>query len=83
MLRHSLLTTGQLLKCQRCGGQLIRSWDELDCLQCGALHTEDGKLLTYYAQELKLHLVRRRRRRSFGSYKKKQLSESIAGADRG
>ncbi len=83
MFKYSLLETRQPTRCQRCGGQLIRSWGELDCLQCGALHTEEGKLLTYYAQELGLQLVKRRRRRSFGSYKKKQLSESIAGTDRG
>jgi len=83
MFKYSLLATGQIPKCQRCGGQLIRSWGEIDCLQCGALHTEGGKLITYYAQELGLQLVRRRRRRSFGGYKKKQLSESIAGTDRG
>ncbi len=82
MSKNSLLATEKLLKCQRCGGQLIRSWGEIDCLQCGALHTEEGKLLTHCAEELGLHLPRRRRRRSFGSYKKKQLSESIAGTNK-
>ncbi|MFC1977876.1 hypothetical protein ACFLWS_06415 [Chloroflexota bacterium] len=83
MFEHSLLETRQNTRCQRCGGQVIRSWGEITCLQCGALHTEGGKLLTYDAQELGLELVKRRRRRSFGSYKKKQLSKSIAATDRG
>ncbi|MBI2329180.1 MAG: hypothetical protein HYU85_06055 [Chloroflexi bacterium] len=83
MLEHSFLETGQPARCQRCGGQLIRSWGEIDCLQCGAIHTAEGKLLTYYAQESGLNLVRRRQRRSFGSYKKKQLSQPIAATSQG
>ncbi len=82
MFKNSPLEVRQPTRCQRCGGQLIRSWGEFDCLQCGALHTEEGKLLTYYAQELGLDLPRRRRRRSFGSYKKKQQSQPVAVADR-
>jgi len=68
MVKHSLLETKQLLRCQRCGGQLIRFYDEISCLQCGALYTEEGKLATYSARKLGLHLPRRRRRRTFGSY---------------
>ena len=30
--------------CQRCGGQLIRSYDDISCLQCGATPTEEGEL---------------------------------------
>ena len=30
--------------CQRCGGQLIRSYDDINCLQCGATPTEEGYL---------------------------------------
>ena len=33
-------------RCQRCGGQLIRSYDDICCLQCGARHTKDGYLET-------------------------------------
>ena len=55
MLKHSLLETKQAPRCQRCGGQLIRSYDEIGCLQCGAPHTEEGKLATYSAQELRPH----------------------------
>ncbi len=83
MFKQSLSETRRPTRCQRCGGQVIPSWSEISCLQCGALHTEDGKLLTYYVQELGLHLARRRRRRSFGGYKKKQLSEAIAGMNKG
>ena len=46
------LETRQHHKCQRCGGQLIRSHDEINCLQCGAPHTAEGKLmLTFSIQE--------------------------------
>ncbi len=84
MLNHSLLEIRHSTRCQRCGGQVIRSWGDIGCLQCGALHTEEGKLITYYAEEVGLNLVkRRRRRRSFGGYKKKQLSGAIAGTGRG
>ena len=83
MLKHSFLETRQPTRCQRCGGQVIRSWGEITCLQCSALHTREGRLLSDCAQELGLQLVKRRRRRSFGSYKKKRLSESLAGTDRG
>ncbi len=83
MFKNSLLETRQPLGCQRCGGQLIRSGDEIGCLQCGASHTEEGKLTTYAAQELGLHLLRRRRRRSFGGYKKRQLGEPIALTSKG
>ena len=42
----------QLLRCQRCGGQVLRLSDDISCLQCGAPHTKEGKLATYFAQEL-------------------------------
>ncbi len=32
-------------KCQRCGGQLLRSYDEVTCFQCGAPHTQEGNLV--------------------------------------
>ena len=35
--------------CQRCGGQLIRSYDEVNCLQCGAPHTVEGKLVLAFS----------------------------------
>jgi len=43
----------QLLRCQRCGGQLLDYYGDVSCLQCGAPHTEGGKLATYFAQELR------------------------------
>ena len=69
MLKHSLLETKQAPRCQRCGGQLIRCYDEIGCLQCGAPHTEEGKLATYPAQELSGYLpTGRRRRNALGGY---------------
>lgn len=38
------LETRQRHICQRCGGQLIHSHGEINCLQCGAPHTAEGKL---------------------------------------
>ena len=70
MFKYSLTETKQPPRCQRCGGQVIRFPDEIGCLQCGAPHTEDGKLATYSARKLGLHLPRRRRRRTFGGYNK-------------
>lgn len=52
MLKYSFSETRKLVGCQRCGGQLIRSYDDIGCLQCGAEHTENGELTTYTAQEL-------------------------------
>ena len=51
--------------CQRCAGQLLRHYDEIGCLQCGAPHTEEGKLATYSAQEFSLDLPRRGRRSAY------------------
>ncbi len=73
MFKHSLLETKHPTTCQRCGGQIIRSWGEIACLQCGALHTQEGELLTHYAQELGLQLVKRGQRRSFGSYRRRSV----------
>jgi len=56
MLKYSFLESKQPHRCQRCGGQLIRSYDDIDCLQCGAPHTAQGKLAIYPAQELDLNL---------------------------
>lgn len=44
--------TKQLFICQRCGGQVLHFSDGINCLQCGAAHTKEGKLATYSAQEL-------------------------------
>ena len=52
MVFNANLETRQSRICKRCGGQLIRSHDEINCLQCGAPHTEEGRLvLTFSAQE--------------------------------
>jgi Zn finger protein HypA/HybF involved in hydrogenase expression len=36
----------QRSRCRRCGAQLTSSYDEIGCIQCGAVHTKDGKLET-------------------------------------
>ena len=46
---HSALKDRRVLKCQRCGGQLVRSDGDIGCLQCGAIHTADGTLETISA----------------------------------
>ena len=46
---HSALKDRRVLKCQRCGGQLVRFDDDIGCLQCGAIHTADGRLETINA----------------------------------
>lgn len=32
-------------KCQRCGGQVFQNYGSFECLQCSALHTEQGRLI--------------------------------------
>ncbi len=68
MLKYSFLEAELFPRCQRCGGQVIRSYDELDCLQCSAPHTEEGKLARYPAQELGFSLLRRGRRGRRSAY---------------
>lgn len=34
------------MRCQKCGGQLLRYYDDIGCLQCGAIHIADGRLET-------------------------------------
>ena len=46
---HSAIKDGRVLECQRCGGQLVRSDGDIGCLQCGAIHTADGRLETISA----------------------------------
>ena len=58
MVNHLLLETKQRHLCQRCGGQVLHSYDDISCLQCGAPHTREGKLVsTYSAQEFKALLT--------------------------
>ncbi|MFC1977868.1 hypothetical protein ACFLWS_06375 [Chloroflexota bacterium] len=37
--------TRQVPRCQRCGGQVLRFYDGISCLQCGASYTEEDKLV--------------------------------------
>jgi hypothetical protein len=34
----------KLQRCQRCGGQLIHSYGDIECLQCGAGYATDSRL---------------------------------------
>ena len=45
IVSNANLETKQYHMCQRCGGQLVHSYDDINCLQCGALHTEEGELV--------------------------------------
>ncbi len=36
----------KLQRCQRCGGQLIHSYGDIGCLQCGAVYATDSRLET-------------------------------------
>lgn len=36
----------KLQRCQRCGGQLIHSYGDIECLQCGADYATDSWLET-------------------------------------
>ena len=52
IVSNANLATKQCHICQKCGGQLINSYGDINCLQCGAPHTEEGKLvLTFSIQE--------------------------------
>ena len=46
MVKQMLSETKQRHICQRCGGQVMRFYDDVSCLQCGATHTEEGELLS-------------------------------------
>ena len=35
----------RITTCQRCGGDVLLNYDEINCLQCGAEHDENGELL--------------------------------------
>jgi ribosomal protein L37E len=37
--------TKRLYKCQRCGGQVLHFSSSTSCLQCGATHTKEGKIV--------------------------------------
>ena len=61
IVSNANLETKQCHICQRCGGQLIHSYDDINCLQCGAPHTEEGKLvLTFSIQQYEALLALRK-----------------------
>jgi len=37
--------TKRVIRCQRCGGEVLHFSSSTNCLQCGALHTKEGKLV--------------------------------------
>ncbi len=43
---EKILKSRRAMKCQKCGGQLVHSYGDVGCLQCGAIHTMDGGLET-------------------------------------
>ena len=61
MVKCLLSETKQPLRCQRCRGQVLRFSDDISCLQCGAPHTREGKLVTCSAQELGDYLPSKQR----------------------
>ena len=46
MVTHPIIKGKRHYRCQKCGGQLIRTLGDIGCLQCGARHTEEGRLVT-------------------------------------
>ena len=51
----------RIYTCQRCGGQVLRSHDEVICLQCGAPHTAEGELvMTLTAEEYEAQLAQQK-----------------------
>ncbi len=36
------MNTPTLIKCQRCGGEVLTNYGEDACLQCGAYHDSEG-----------------------------------------
>ena len=61
-IEHSNNTeTRRIYICQRCGGQVLRSHDEVICLQCGAPHTVEGQLImTLTAEEYEAQLAQQK-----------------------
>lgn len=54
MVNRLYLDAKKPLICCRCGGQVIHSYEDINCLQCGAPHTIEGKLARYSAQQFDL-----------------------------
>lgn len=53
MIDNAVIEISQYFKCQRCGGQVLRSYEDMTCLQCGASHTQEGTLVapTFLSEE--------------------------------
>jgi len=59
--RTDSTATRKIYVCQRCGGQVLRSHDEIICLQCGAPHTAEGQLvMTLTAEEYEAQLAQQK-----------------------
>ena len=52
MAKYLSLVSRRLPVCQRCGGQVIRYFDDLNCLQCGAPHTGKYQLAAWPMEEV-------------------------------
>ena len=46
---HLTLKDRRVMRCQRCGGQLVRYDSDIECPQCGTIHAADGSLETINA----------------------------------
>ncbi len=71
MMKNLSSVIRQLPICKRCGGQVLRYYDEFNCLQCGAPHTEEYKLAIRSVEEVpgsQLQLKRRYNERKRSCY---------------
>ncbi|MFA5309351.1 MAG: hypothetical protein WC370_07720 [Dehalococcoidales bacterium] len=41
----SILERSRVKTCKKCGGKLARDYEDIACINCGALHDEAGNLL--------------------------------------
>jgi hypothetical protein len=44
-LDRPVLERRGLKTCKKCGGKLARDYEDIACINCGALHDEEGNLL--------------------------------------
>jgi len=44
-LVSTVLGQRELKTCKKCGGKLARDYEDIACINCGALHDEAGNLL--------------------------------------
>jgi hypothetical protein len=44
-LNSPVLQRQDLKICKKCGGKLARDYEDIACINCGALHDENGNLI--------------------------------------